>query len=481
MNRESQHVEWKEQWRDEYLKWVSAFANADGGTLTIGRDDRGVPVGATNARQLLEELPNKIRDLLGIVVEVEVNLVEEAGHELIDVVVDPYPTPISYRGAYHVRSGSTKQELKGAALDRFLLRKQGRHWDGVPVPGYAVDDLNDAAVQTFRKRSLQSRRLTSDVLDEPRAALLDKLNLIEAGRLKRAALLLFHSEPERVATGAYLKIEFFDDTGELAYHDTVHGDLFHQVDFGLDLIMTKYMKASIRYEGLQRVETFPVPDGALREALINAVIHKDYASGNPIQISVYDDQLMIWNNGELPPDWTAETLTSRHTSRPFNPDVAGTFFRSGLIEAWGRGIERIVSSCRRNGTPGPTFAHEPGGLWVTFPFAAVSTDTNEVSTDTGEISTDTDEASTDTAEVSTDTSEISTDTDEVSTDTHADASTDTQLLGQLADDPTLTLLEVADRLGVSTRTAERVAARLVQTGRLRRIGPRKSGHWEVLP
>lgn len=474
MSPESQHVEWKEQWRDEYLKWISAFANADGGTLTIGRDDRGVPVGATNARKLLEELPNKIRDLLGIVVEV--NLIDVDGHELIDVVVDPYPTPISYRGAYHVRSGSTKQELKGAALDRFLLRKQGRHWDGVPVPGYAVDDLSDAAVQTFRKRSLQSRRLTSDVLDEPREALLDKLNLIEAGRLKRAALLLFHSEPERVATGAYLKIGFFDDTGELAYHDTVHGDLFHQVDYSLDLIMTKYMKANIRYEGLQRIETFPVPQGALREALINAVIHKDYASGNPIQISVYDDQMMIWNDGELPPNWTAETLTSRHTSRPFNPDVAGTFFRSGLIEAWGRGIERIVSSCRRNGTPDPTFAHEPGGLWVTFPFAVVSTDTDDVSTDAGRGgSTDT------TTRKSAMAPSSATNSGTSSTDTHAGTSTDTRLLEQLTDDPTLTLLEVADRLGVSTRTAERAAARLVQAGRLRRIGPKKSGRWEVLP
>jgi len=177
-------------------------------------------------------------------------------------------------------------------------------------------------------------------------------------------------------------------------------------DYVLMLLFIRYV--SDKYAGQGALADIEVPagasfadlsnlkGGALREALINAVIHKDYASGNPIQISVYDDQLMIWNNGELPPDWTAETLTSRHTSRPFNPDVAGTFFRSGLIEAWGRGIERIVSSCRRNGTPGPTFAHEPGGLWVTFPFAAVSTDTGEVSTDT-----------------------------------HSDASTDTQLLGPL--------------------------------------------------
>lgn len=134
--KENQNVEWKESWRDELLKWICGFANAAGGVLVIGRDDQGAPVGVANANKLLEDLPNKIRDALGIMANV--NLVKKAGHELIEIRVEPYPTPISYKGEYYFRSGSTKQELKGAALERFLLKKRGRRWDDAPEPNLSA-------------------------------------------------------------------------------------------------------------------------------------------------------------------------------------------------------------------------------------------------------------------------------------------------------------------------------------------------------
>ena len=122
--KEAQNIEWKQSWRDEYLKWVCGFANAEGGVLVIGKNDSGEVVGVTNATRLLEDIPNKVRDILGIVVAV--NLHTQAGLDWLEIVVDAYPSPISYKGEYHLRSGSTKQELRGAALDRFLLRKLGR-------------------------------------------------------------------------------------------------------------------------------------------------------------------------------------------------------------------------------------------------------------------------------------------------------------------------------------------------------------------
>ena len=115
--KEHQNLEWKEVWRDEHLKWVCAFANGEGGTLVIGRNDKGKVVGVANATKLLEDLPNKIRDLLGIMVNV--NLRCEGGKDVLEVVTPAYPAPISYRGHYYHRSGSTLQELKGTALDRF--------------------------------------------------------------------------------------------------------------------------------------------------------------------------------------------------------------------------------------------------------------------------------------------------------------------------------------------------------------------------
>jgi len=116
---ENQNVEWKENWQDEYIKWICGFANAHGGKLTIGVNDEGVATGIPNVHKLLEDIPNKVRDILGIIVDV--NLKIDKDIEYLEIVVEPYPYPVSYKGQYHYRSGSTKQELKGAALDKFLL------------------------------------------------------------------------------------------------------------------------------------------------------------------------------------------------------------------------------------------------------------------------------------------------------------------------------------------------------------------------
>lgn len=325
--KEHQHTEWKETWRDEYLRWICGFANAEGGVLDIGRNDKGLIVGVPNAARLLDEIPNKVRDILGIMVDV--NLREEAGKEWVQIRVEPYPSPISYKGEYHYRSGSTKQELKGAALERFLMRKRGRHWDGVPLPGFAASQCTPEAVRQFKEQGIKSGRLDASVKKESTGHLLEKLQLTEGAYLKRSAALLFGKDPENSFTGAYIKLGFFVTDDHLLYQDVIGGNLFEQVEKTLELIYFKYLKASIRYEGLQRIESYPFPQAALREALLNAVVHKDYSSGVPIQISVYADRLVLWNPGQLPPDWTLARLLGKHPSSPYNPLLANAFFLSG--------------------------------------------------------------------------------------------------------------------------------------------------------
>lgn len=129
-----------------------------------------------------------------------------------------------------------------------------------------------------------------------------------------------------------------------------------------------------------------MPEAALREAVLNSVIHKDYATGTPIQISVYDDKLMIWNPGQLPPDWTVAKLKGKHSSQPNNPDIANAFFRAGEIEAWGRGIERIMDACRDAGFAEPAIEYETTGLWINFQFPSVgkAKTPREIPVETGE-------------------------------------------------------------------------------------------------
>ncbi len=443
--KESQHTEWKESWRDEYLKWICGFANAEGGVLTIGRNDRGMVTGLPNAARLLEEIPNKVRDILGIMVDV--NLRKQARKEYLEIVVEPYPYPVSYKGEYHYRSGSTKQELKGAALDTFLLRKQGRHWDGLPVPHAKLATLDAKTLAWFRKQARKSQRLPADVLREANRPLLDKLHLLEGTYLKRAAVLLFHPDPERFTTGAFVKIGHFESNSDLRYQDEVHGDLFTQVNQTIETLKAKYLKALISYEGLQRIETYPVPEAALREAVLNAVVHKDYASSIPVQISVYADKLMIWNPGQLPSDWTIETLTAKHASRPFNPDIANAFFRAGMIESWGRGIERMFAECAGSGVPSPQFRSETTGFWAIFEFAQ---------------------------------QKLSGVTTHETTRKTTRNTTQKQIFELLQEVPGIGRNELADKLGLTVDAVKYHLLKLRMAGLIRHVGPTKTGRWEVL-
>lgn len=373
---ETHLVERKQSWRDDYQRWLCGFANADGGTLIIGMNDKGEPVGVEDAARLLLHLPNKIRNTLGLVVPVRAGT--KQGKDLVEISVEASPTPINYKGEYHVRSGSTKQQLTGNALSTFLLRRFGRHWDGAPVPNVAVKELSAEAFRRFKGYARGSDRLPPGALSANRAELIEKLRLTANGMLKRAALLLFHDDPERWVTGAWVKLGMFRGGADLAFHDEVRGDLFTQLDKCLELLFTKYMVAWIGHRGVARTETFPIPREAMREALLNALIHKDYSSGNPIQIRVETDSLSIWNAGPLPPSWTAKTLLERHTSQPHNPDIASTFFRTGLIEAWGRGYERITEACREQGTPEPTVESDGNGVWIKWAWVNPTTDAHRI-------------------------------------------------------------------------------------------------------
>ncbi|HAT81055.1 MAG TPA: transcriptional regulator [Flavobacterium sp.] len=364
--KEHQNIEWKESWHNDYFKWICGFANAQGGNLFIGIDDKGNTKHLDNAKKLLEDLPNQVRDLLGLMVDV--NLHTENGNDYLEIVVEPYPFPISLRGKYYYRSGSTLQELKGAALSKFLLQRQGKKWDGVPVPNITADDLKNDTFDFFRKKATKSKRLASEDIDGTNQELLESLQLYleDEKMLKRAAVLLFHPKPEKYVTGAYIKIGFFEKEADLMYQDEAHGNLFEQIEKTMDLLFTKYFKALISYEGISRVETYEYPKEAIREALLNAVAHKDYSGGAPIQIKVYKDRIMIWNDGQLPDNWTVSNLLKKHASKPYNPDIANTLFRSGYIESWGRGIEKIMNYCKEAGIPEPNYSFEASDFLVEF-------------------------------------------------------------------------------------------------------------------
>jgi len=365
---EKQNIEYKKIWKDEYLKWICGFANANGGKIYIGINNNKEVVGVENIKKLSEDIPSKVRDILGMICDVNIEFDPASGKHYIEIVIEPYPFPVNYYGEYHYRSGSTKQVLIGAALNKFLLGRTGLKWDSVPIPKIKVEDLSPIALQRFRKEAARSKRVDEEILKDSNEHLLQNLRLFDenTGYLKRAAVLLFYSDPERFFTGAYIKIGFFQkDDADLAFQDEVHGSLMEQIDKAYDLIKTKYIIYAISYEGVSRRETPTFPEAAIRESLLNAICHKDYSSGVPIQISVYFDHIVFWNSGTLPEQIPLNKLFQKHSSIPFNPDIANTFFRCGDIEAWGRGYRKILNSVLEHKLLPPQL-EMMGGLMITY-------------------------------------------------------------------------------------------------------------------
>ncbi len=360
---ENQNIEWKESWRDEYLKWICGFANAKGGKIFIGKNDNGKITGIENHKRLMDDIPNKIQTLLGIICDVDLH--EEDGKYYIEIDVKPYDVPISYQGKYHIRSGSTKQELRGNALNEFLLKKAGKTWDDVIEPRASLSDIDLNAIEAFKSGAAKSKRLPFIENEKDIESILENLLLLENGNLKRAAILLFGKNPERFFINAYVKIgRFGESDSDLRYQEIVEGSAFQLADKTLEVLDRKFFVSPISYQGLQRIEGWEYPYEAIRETILNAIVHRDYI-GAPIQISVYDEKLIVWNEGRLPDDMTVEDLKMKHSSRPHNPILASAFFKGGLIEAWGRGTLKIINECKKAGLPEPDIELNFGGISVT--------------------------------------------------------------------------------------------------------------------
>ena len=358
-NKESQTVEYKQTWRNDCLKVVSAFANSDGGVLIIGLDDRGNPSGLKNAKKLLEDIPNTVRNKLGIIPSVEMDK-----KDIIKVTVAKYSVPISYNGKYYLRSGSTVQELQGKDLADFLMKKSGRTWDSIVEERAGFNEIDNDFVEIFKKYAVD--RIPSIIKETNSTILLRKLNLMVNGNLKRAAVLLFGNDPQKFFLHSVVRIgKFLTDT-EIQTTDIVKGNLFEQLESALEILRTKYLLSEIKYEGIHRRDILEYPYEALREAIINALIHRDYSGTSQIQIRVYPDKLMIMNEGKLPPEVPVEKLKTSHLSIPRNTLLAEIFYYSGFIELWGHGTIKIVDNCIEQGLPEPDFKEENGVMTVTF-------------------------------------------------------------------------------------------------------------------
>ena len=421
---ESQTTEFKQIWKDEYLKTVCAFAN-------VGFDDFGNIVGIENSKKLIETLPNKINNRLGIIVDIL--LKEQAKKNYLEIVIKKTYAPISFNGKFYLRSGSNTIELNGSNLTNFLLKKYGKTWDDIPEEKFTLDEIDLETIEKFKK--LSKDRVPDIEKEDNIEQLLRKLNLYDGNYLKRAAILLFAKNPQKYYIQSHSKIgKFLNDT-EIQSSDIVEGNLLSQVDKIMDILRLKYLKAYISYEGMHRRERLEYPFEALREAVINALIHRDYTNTSNLQIKVFENKLIMYNGATLSTEVPIDKFDKPHQSKPFNPTMANIFYKCGYIENWGRGTNNIIKQCLDYNLPKPKFEYEWTEVVTTFFKADQKTDQK---------------------------------------------STKEQILEILEINDKMTRESLAEKIGVSSSAIKQHIAKLQSEGRLKRVGGRKEGSWKVL-
>ena len=274
--------------------------------------------------------------------------------------------------------------------------------------------------------------------------LAEKLDLLSEGNVTRAGILVFHHNPEKWVTGAWIKIGFFADDATILYQDEIHGSLLQQADKIMDLLYTKYLTAPISFKGIIRIEKYPYPKDAVREALLNAIVHKNYGSFTPIQIRVYKDKLRIANDSILPDGISPEQLINEGKSRPLNPKIANAFFRAGYIESWGRGIQEIRDMCKNYGNPNPDFQVDADAVFVTFySLEAIGSDDLNVPQDVPQ-----------------------------------GTSLEIKILKAIRNDDKISRETMAKLMGVSKKTVGRQLAKM--RDKVQFVGSGYSGHWEII-
>lgn len=471
MNTESQNIEFKQTWRDEYLKWICGFANAQGGTIYIGIDDDGNVKGVDKIHDLSETIPNKIATHLGIVADV--NILTKNRLQYLEIKVLPSNIPISLNGVYHYRSGSTKQELKGIALQQFLLRKMGRSWDDIPHETATLKRISRTAIDYFVNHAVRAFRMPTSALTDSTETILENLNLLtDDGKLRNAALLLFAENPQRYFPGSEFKIGRFGvSESDLMFQDVVEGNIIQMTEKVIELLRSKYLISNIHYEGLQRVEKLEIPEDALRELINNAICHKDYM-GVAIQMKVYNDRIELWNDGLLPEGMTPDDLLKPHKSKPRNKLISAVFYRAGYIETWGRGIEKVCAAFDAEQMRRPKFEFTCGGLnTIIYRKENAAEEGAQTGTQT-ELTID-----------------KKTDTD-IGTNDISGTQTGTQTkracpdfakktLEYLCAKPDATANEISQKLGMSIRAIKHHIFILKKEGFIERVGSDTQGHWQV--
>lgn len=368
-NREGETVDFKREWTKRALEDIGAFANHRGGVVYVGVDDDGTVVGCAGSDRELQLVANQVTEALGLRPRIEWE--QHNAKDVLVIRVEEAGTPVSCRGRYLTRVGSTNREMTGEQLTRLFVEKSGVRWDGLDSE-HGLDDVDETAAEQFVERA-RKKRLPSLKKGQSLDQVLGKIEVLRDGKLSNAGLLLFGKQPQIRYANARVRVGRFEN-GEVVEDADASGNLWTQLGLALEAVVRfmrvhyKVRSTELSAEGIKRKESWEYPIDAVRELLVNALIHRDYVAMGDIQIRLDENQLRVWSPGGLPDGIEVEDLfEEEHMSVLRNPLLAGAFFYAEDIERWGTGTGRAIRLCKEHGLPRPKFVERQGGFEACLP------------------------------------------------------------------------------------------------------------------
>jgi ATP-dependent DNA helicase RecG len=357
------------------MQTICAFLNSNaGGTVLIGVTDDGKIVGQKISNVTKKEIASEISKVEPHA-KFDIDFVSvKPDLSVIVVMVGPGDkAPYVYDGRPFLRSQSTTRKMPQEIYDQLLQNRQAPTvaWECLTTNTCTIKDLDTALIKTILTSGIEAGRLTDIATQGHMSNILEKLELIIDGKLTNAAVILFCNKKLKQFTQSEIKVARFlgTDKSEFLDHKVYRGNVFELYEYAMNFLNTHLPIAGrIENSSSLRIETPAIPYKVLREALVNALCHRDYsARDGSIDIAIYDDRVEIDSSGRLVPSITINDLTKSHRSYTRNKLIAHIFFIAKLIERWGRGIQDMINVCKETGNPPPQFKETSGSFMVILP------------------------------------------------------------------------------------------------------------------
>lgn len=367
---ESEWVEFKSHFELNSIgQSICAFLNARGGTLICGVSENREIIGTQVDSKELERIRQKLLDKISPKAAWSTNIVHVDGKQVFVVdVPQGLDKPYIYNDRIFIRQNAETIAASGVDITALINQRhtEGTRWERFPALGIRIEDLDSDEILRTANEAIQRGRYhfdkSADVM-----RILEQLNLMSSdGMFLNSAVALFGKSPARQFPQMRVRVAHFKK-GSLREFDDIRvfeGNTFVLIEKIENFLkMNIAIKSELPKKGLKRKDMPSYPWLALREAMLNAIVHRDYAAfDGGMSVAIHDDRIEFWNSGSLPSGITVESLKGSHTSRPHNPDIAHVFFLRGLIEQWGIGTKEIVRYCREISLPEPEWSTDSGGI-----------------------------------------------------------------------------------------------------------------------